>query len=136
MRWTLGPSFGTVAFQTSGGAETEAAVPAAPAAPAKTDVEVTVEKGIVDGAAVVTVPAHDLATHNPPSEVRVYAVPEGATAPSSADELVNPPAGATSHAFGTFDATALAGVGGDAPVPLPSVPDGNYLLQVVVGFSE
>lgn len=136
MRWTLGPSFGTVAFQTAAGVETETSAPVAPHVPVKTDVEVSVEKGIVDGKAVVTIPAHDLATQNAPAEVRVYVLPEGTALPTSADDLVNPPAGATAHAFGAFDATALAGSGGEAPVPLPSVPDGTYLLPVVVGFAE
>lgn len=126
MRWTIGPSYGTVAFQTS-----LAPSDTPDAGPPKLDVEVTTEEGIVDGAAIVTVPPYGPAGYSVLAEVRVYLVHEGTPPPATAEDYV-----ASDLPFGSFDARSLVGTGGRAPVKLPEVADGKYFLQILTGFED
>jgi hypothetical protein len=137
MRWVLGPNFGLIAFTSSAPApEAPAAAPEAPAAtPQLADVEVTAH-GIDNehGAALIGIPAFDPATHQAPAEIRVYAVPESAQLPADADGYINPPEGAPAFAFSALAVPFQAGT--VAAIKLPDVPDGNYLLAILLGFES
>lgn len=65
---------------------------------------------------------------NAPIEARVYLAPEGAIIPGTPDEWIGCP-----HPVAVAP-LALTAAGGSVTTPLPAVPPGVYLGQVLLGF--
>ncbi len=118
MRWKVGPSFGR---------QTLKAPPAPPSPPPKLDVDVSAGP-ITNDIATINVPAYDLGTHNHLMEVRVYVVLVGQPVPSDADGYIT-----SAYPFGSGDVSASQ-VAASYNVALPAVADGDYFVQVILGF--
>jgi hypothetical protein len=121
MRYVLGPSFDAKTLFTPGTTPTPTPVPANP------DPDVTLTS-VDDSGVNLTFPGFDPAKHNTPTEIRCYLVPSGTALPATADEWI-----ASSHPVSTAGA-AIAPPDPSVKVPLPAVPFGDYLGQVLIGF--
>lgn len=115
MRYVLGPSF---AFT----------IPPPPPPPVGVDMAASIVSTDPTGVALsFTSPSQPV---NVPSEVRVYLAAAGSSLPATADEWIS-----SGHAY-TSSAPSLSPDGGQVTIGYPSVPPGDYLGQVIIGYPD
>jgi hypothetical protein len=120
-RYVLGPAFNA------------APAPVVPPTPPAGKTDVSVALGAVDNVGwtvTVTLPAYSLTTSNQLMEVRAYLAPAGSTLPPDAASWV-----ASANPVTVEDVSTVQS-GGDDVIPLPAVPAGAYLGQILLGFAS
>ncbi len=121
MRYVLGPGFGPVSITVP---------PVVPPPPPAHATDLVPTLGTVDDSGVQLVfPAYDPSQVNVPVEARVYLAPSGSTLPGDVAGWL-----ASSLPL-LIQMVAPAAAGETVKVPMPTVAPGDYLGQVLLGYT-
>ncbi len=124
MRYVFGPQF---AFLLG-----VKIIPPTPVVPVhKSDVTISLPNPSVEnGPLPVVIPAYDVNLFNVLAEIRAYLLPVGTAVPATPEDLV-----ASGFRFESADVSTEFG-GAAFDMPLPAVPDGDYVGVTLLGFES